>query len=119
MRNSVSSDWELFELKKPSVRLTKTVRDVPVFTSEVHAAIAQARNYRQILSQDSVKRKFAEDGIEYYQPEIHVVIGKRPDITNAQWRRMLADGQDLKVLTYDSLYKSAEQRLKAFSNMIN
>lgn len=119
MRNSVSADWELFELKKASIPLTKTVRDVPVLTSEVYNAIAQARNYKHLLLQDSVRRKFAEDGIEYYQPEIHVVIGKNPEISNEQWRRIVADEASLKILTYDNLYKSAEIRLKTFLNMLN
>lgn len=114
MRNSVSSDWELFELKRPSVQLTKSVRDVPVFTSEVTNAIAQVRNYKHLLAQDSVRRKFEKEGIEYFEPEIHLVIGKRPEISNAQWRRIVSDESSLKILTYDEIYKSAEARLKSF-----
>ena len=49
MRNSVTSDWNLFELKRPSVKLTKTIRDVPMFTSEVQNAIAQVKNYKNLL----------------------------------------------------------------------
>lgn len=118
MRNSVTSDWELFELKRPSVKLTKTIRDVPMFTSEVHNAIAQAKNYKHLLSQDSVRRQFEKEGIEYYQPEIHLVIGRRPEITNGQWRRIIADEPMLKILSYDNLYKAAENRLKSFANVL-
>ena len=113
-RNSVSSDWELFELKRPSVQLAKSVRDVPVFTSEVTNAIAQVRNYKHLLAQDSVRRKFEKEGIEYFEPEIHLVIGKRPEISNVQWRRIVSDESSLKILTYDEIYKSAEARLKSF-----
>ena len=118
MRNSVTSDWELFELKRPSVKLTKTIRDVPMFTSELHNAIVQAKNYKHLLSQDSVRRQFEKEGIEYYQPEIHLVIGRRPEITNGQWRKIIADEPMLKILSYDNLYKAAENRLKSFANVL-
>lgn len=118
MRNSVTSDWELFELKRASVQLTKTIRDVPMFTSEVHNAIAQVKNYKRLLSQDSVRRQFEKEGIEYFQPEIHLVIGRRPEITNGQWRRIIADEPSLKILSYDNLYKAAETRLKSLVNIL-
>lgn len=118
MRNSVTYDWELYELKRPSVKLTKTVRDVPMFTSEVHAAISQVKNYKRLLSQDSVRRQFEKEGIEYFEPEIHLVIGRHPDITNEQWRRIVADESALKILSYGNLYKSAENRLKALVNIL-
>ena len=118
MRNSVTSDWNLFELKRPSVKLTKTIRDVPMFTSEVQNAIAQVKNYKNLLSQDSVRRQFEKEGIEYFQPEIHLVIGRRPEITNRQWRRIVADESMLKILTYDNLYKAAENRVKSFAGIL-
>lgn len=118
MRNSVTSDWDLFELKRPSVKLTKTIRDVPMFTSEVHNAIAQVKNYKKLLSQDSVRRQFEKEGIEYFQPEIHLVIGRRPEITNGQWRRIVADESMLKILSYDNLYKAAENRVKYFAGIL-
>lgn len=118
MRNSVTSDWELFELKRPSVKLTKTIRDIPMFTAEVHNAIAQVKNYKHLLSQDSVRRRFEKEGIEFFQPEIHLVIGRRPEITNGQWRRIIADEPMLKILSYDNLYKAAENRLRSFADIL-
>ena len=118
MRNSVTSDWELYELKRPSVKLTKTVRDVPMFTSEVYNAISQVKNYKRLLSQDSVRRQFEKEGIEYFEPEIHLVIGRRPEITSEQWRRIVADESALKILSYENLYKSAENRLKSLASIL-
>lgn len=118
MRNSVTSDWELFELKRASVPLTKTIRDVPMLTSEVYNAIAQVKNYKHLLSQDSVRRQFEKEGIEYFQPEIHLVIGRRPEISNAQWRRIISDEPLLKILSYDDLYRSAENRIKALAHIL-
>lgn len=118
MRNSVTSDWELFELKRASVPLTKTIRDVPMLTSEVYNAIAQVKNYKHLLSQDSVRRQFEKEGIEYFQPEVHLVIGRHPEISNAQWRRIICDEPLLKILSYDDLFKSAENRIKAFAHVL-
>lgn len=118
MRNSVTSDWDLFELKRPSVQLTKTIRDVPMFTSEVCNAIAQVKNYKHLLSQDSVRRQFEREGIEYFQPEVHLVIGRHPEIANRQWRRIIADEPSLKILSYDNLYKAAENRLRSLAHFI-
>ena len=62
---------------------------------------------------------FEKEGIEYFQPEIHLIIGRSPEISNAQWRRIISDESSLNILTYDDIYKSAELRLKAFSDIIN
>lgn len=118
MRNSVTFDWELFELKRASVPLTKTIRDVPMLTNEVNNAIAQLRNYKYLLSQDRVRKQFEKDGIEYYQPEINLVIGRRPGISTEQWRRIISDVPSLRILNYDELYDSATNRLKAFTSVL-
>jgi len=80
MRNALEEDWELFELKRSNVALTKTISDVPLLVTSVNDAIAQVKNYKRILEQDAVKKRLAEDGIEYYEPEINLVIGKNPSI---------------------------------------
>lgn len=85
LRNSVVNDWELFEIKRV-IPLTRTHRDIPVIKSEVIYAVQQVKNYARILSQDSVKRKFAEQGIEYYEPSLNLVVGKTPQIPHEQWR---------------------------------
>ena len=112
MRNTVIGDWELFELKRSNIDLTKTVSDVPMFVSAVHDAITQVKNYKRLLEQDRVKKALAEEGIEYYEPEINLVIGKKPSISTSQWRRLLTDNQrDIRITTYDTLCDEAKQRL--------
>jgi hypothetical protein len=118
MRNAVQGDWELFELKRSNVELTKTISDLPMFVSAVNDAIAQAKNYKRLLEQDKVKRALAVEGIEYYQPEINLVIGKKPSISNAQWRRLLADQNGLKITTYDTLLIEAQNRLSEFEQFL-
>lgn len=112
MRNTLIGDWELFELKRSDIDLSKSVSDVPMFVSAVHDAITQVKNYKRLLEQDKAKRALADDGIEYYEPEINLVIGKKPSIPTYQWRRLLTDNQsDIRITTYDMLCEEAKQRL--------
>ena len=111
MRNSVSDDWEMYELKRANVIPSKIVRGVPMFTDLVNQAIAQAKNYKALLQQDVVKRKFAQEGIEYFEPEINIIVGRKAGISTAQWRRMIADNRgDIKIRTYDEFLKEASLR---------
>ena len=118
MRNSTSKDWEIFELKRSSVKLTKAKTDVPMLASAVTNAITQLRNYRDILKRDTVKRAFAAEGIEYYNPTFNLVIGKRPNLPQKQWEWLLAQHKDLNILTYGDLFDSAKSRLNTMINAI-
>lgn len=118
MRNSVSEDWELYELKRADVQLTKTRKDIPMFMSTVSDAMAQVRNYKRILMQDNVRKKFEQDGIEYYEPEINIVIGKNPNLLPKQWRRLVTSENDLKIITYDDLLCEAKERMNYISKLI-
>jgi len=112
MRNSIMNDWELYELKRSNISLTKTIADVPMFVSAVNDAVAQAKNYKRLLQQDEVKSRLSSEGIEYFEPEINLVIGKKPSIPINQWRRLYADNQNnIKIITYDTLLEEAKQRL--------
>lgn len=119
IRNAITKDWEIFELKKPTVKLTKTVRDVPVLTSAVVETIAQARNYQKTLSQDAIKRSLSADGIEYYEPVINIVIGKTPNLPTANWRRLLSQEKDINLLTYDSLVDESKMRLTTIAKLLS
>jgi hypothetical protein len=112
LRNSVSSDWELFEVKR-AVHLTRTYRDIPVITAEVLYSVQQVQNYARILSQDAVKRKFAAEGIEYFEPVLKLVIGRRPQISHQQWRTLVSSNErDVKLITFDDLIKEMAIRFK-------
>jgi len=118
LRNSVTNDWELFEIKRP-VKLTSTYRDVPVIAHEVTHAILQVKNYARILSKDMVKKQFAKEGIEYYEPSLNLVIGRTPQIPLAQWRWLLNTcGKDLRIFTFDELIKEMEMRLRDLCKII-
>jgi hypothetical protein len=112
LRNSVTSDWELFEIKRP-IRLTTEYRSVPVVASEVSKAIQQTQNYLRILAKDSVKRSLAAMGIEYYEPVATVVIGRNPDIPLAEWKWLKSIHQHgPRILTFDELMSEWRSRLR-------
>lgn len=112
LRNAITHDWELMELKKADIKLTKTVRDIPVFVNAVHEGIQQIRNYKRILNQDNVKKIFASQGIEYYEPEYRLVIGRNPDIPLEQWRHLKKSNENgLKIITYDEIIDSLKYGL--------
>lgn len=110
LRNSIERDWELFELKNIK-RLTRTYRDIPTFTSEIHNAIQQVRSYEKLLLQAKVKEKFAKEGIEYYYPEVRLVVGNKPDISDEQWRFLKSTNENkIKIITFDELLESMKLR---------
>ena len=110
LRNAVERDWELFELKKPQ-KLTHTYRDIPTFTGEIFQAIQQMKNYENILMQDKVKSKFYREGIEYFYPELRLVIGNKPDISIEQWRWLKTTNENkLKIITFEDLINEMKIR---------
>ena len=118
MHNSISKDWDIYELKRSSVKLTKTKSDVPMFVSAVHDAMTQLRNYKRILNQDKVKREFEAKGIKYYNPQFNLVIGKKPNISDEKWNWLLSHYSDLNIITYDNLLESAKKRLDTLKCLI-
>jgi hypothetical protein len=118
LRNSVINDWALFEIKRP-VKVTSTYRDVPVIAREVTEAIQQVKNYARILTQDAVKKQFAKEGIEYYEPCLNLVIGRSPEISQEQWRWLMSThGRDLNIFTYDDLLKEMRVRLRELRDFL-
>ena len=118
LRNSIISDWELFEIKR-AVPLTGTFRDTPVMAAEVSHSIQQVQNYSRNLSSDSVKRRLAAEGIEYFEPSLNLVIGRRPQIRHDQWRWLLSSQTSgVKIITYDDLRDEVSQRVKDFADIL-
>jgi hypothetical protein len=112
LRNSVTSDWELFEIKRP-VRLTTNYRNVPILTKEVIGAIQQTENYLRLLSQDVVKRRLRNMGIDYCEPVATIVIGRSPSIPIAEWRWLKSTSQhQVRIATFDELIAEWQCRLK-------
>ncbi len=117
LRNCVEQDWELFELKKLT-KLTKTYRDVPALAAEINASLQQVKNYRDLLRQQSVKDALKRNGIEYFEPSLHLIVGRCPDIPIRQWRWLKANfDSDIKLATYDEILKEMRARLSYVSHL--
>lgn len=118
MRNSLSNDWELFEIKKV-IPLIGNYRNTPVIASEVAHAVLQLKNYSRNLSQYLVKEKLARDGIEYCEPTLHLVAGRIPQISHAQWRWLLSyHDKDVRIITYDDLLAEMHQRISEYTKLL-
>jgi hypothetical protein len=118
LRNSVTNDWELYEVKR-AIKLTCTYRDGPIIAHEVYKAAQQIKRYEKILSQDSVKKKLAEDGIEYCVPTLNLVVGSKPEIPHEQWRCLVnANIKDIKVITFDEILKQMECRVMDYKRLL-
>jgi hypothetical protein len=103
LRNAISRDWELFEIKKPQ-NLTRTYRDIPTFVGNIYQAMQQLKNYEKILLQENVKSQLLKEGIEYFYPELRLVIGNKPDISHEQWRWLKFSNENkLKIFTFEDL----------------
>lgn len=112
LRNSVTNDWELFEIKR-TVPLVRSSADVPSITAELVSAIHQIKNYARLLAQDEVKRRLAKQGIEYFEPRLTVVIGRTPSIPLDQWRWLKTTNQfNANIVTYDELRHELVLRLE-------
>lgn len=118
MRNAIKKDWELFELKK-IIPLTKTYRDVPTLTSEIYSSIQQIKNYDRLLKNPEVKDYFNKEGIEYYEPTLHLVVGNEPSICLEQWRWLVTTNKDVNILTYSELYEEMLTRLNDKEDFLN
>jgi hypothetical protein len=118
LRNSIERDWEIFELKKCKKKIARTERGIPIFVAEVIAAIQQLRNYQDILLQNTVREHFRNEGIEYFYPEMRLVIGRKPNISVNQWRRLKSSHENnIKILTYDSLLEEMSSRFQIHKNL--
>ena len=110
LRNSVTRDWELNELKLPTARLNGTYRDVPILARQVTNSLQPLKNYGRLLKHDSVRRRLSSEGIEYYEPTLGLVIGRSPALPHEQWRWLVRTNPDVKITTYDELFSEARLR---------
>lgn len=111
LRNCVANDWELFEVKR-TIALEGTYRDVPVLAGEISKAILQVKSYERLLVQSTVKQRFAEEGIIYFEPSLHLVAGRKPQISHEQWRWLTSQADGVKLITYDDLLDEMRTRLE-------
>jgi hypothetical protein len=104
----ISSDnfADIVEFKLPNVCKTMVVgrENRETFSAEVNSYIAQTRVYREYFD-DPRNRSYIEHehGFRVYKPRRILIIGRRWDLANEDWRKIAADYNELKLMTYDDL----------------
>jgi hypothetical protein len=112
LRNSMTSDWELIEIKKP-IKLEISYRSIPSLAGEVHHAIQQTQNYLRLLSTDSVKQQLAGMGIDYADPVATLVIGRSSAIPIQEWNWLKKSNQHgVKIASFDDIENEWKERLR-------
>ncbi|MBA7586644.1 hypothetical protein ES708_28647 [subsurface metagenome] len=74
------------------------------FSAEINSYISQTRNYRTYFD-DPNNRKWVKDkyGIKVHHPRKILVIGRRWDFSNDDWKEIINDYKDIEIMTYDDL----------------
>ncbi|TEB16258.1 hypothetical protein Psfp_01485 [Pelotomaculum sp. FP] len=104
--NDVSNEWELFELKKSIVKVTKKIRNMPMFTSQVNDSIAQIRYYKSLIMQDSIRKQIKDKyQIKIDIPKFTLIIGKG---NNADIKKCQNEINDINVVTYTQIINKAK-----------
>ena len=110
LHDKIKDDWVFIELKKANIKLTRRVRKIPAWRSEVTQALAQLRLYKGLLN-NSTSQKYLQKhyDIEYKNPHFHLLIGGED---NDDFYRCQKQELDIEIKTYSYLYKTAKERLK-------
>jgi len=97
---------DIVEFKLPDLNSSTVVgsSNREAFSATINSYIAQTRVYRDYFDDPNnrryVKHKF---GVDIYRPKRHLVIGRRWNFENPEWRAIAADFPDLTIHTYDDL----------------
>jgi hypothetical protein len=97
---------DIVEFKLPSLKsgsiVGKTNRET--FSAELNAHISQTRTYLKYF-EDPNNRKWVKEryGFNVLYPRRILVIGRRWEFSNPEWREIAADYKDLEILTYDDI----------------
>jgi hypothetical protein len=94
-------EFKLPELKRAAVVGTNNRE---TFSSIINSYISQTRVYREYFDDPNNRAHIkATYGFDVYKPRRHLVIGRRWDLNNEEWRAIAADYQDLTIHTFDDL----------------
>lgn len=104
--NSGKKEWELFELKRSKVKMSRAVRGIPMFTSKVNESIAQIRYYKTLLIQDDIRKQIKNEyNIEINVPKYTLIIGGG---NTTHIKKCQSEITDVEVITYTQLLEKAK-----------
>jgi hypothetical protein len=97
---------DIVEFKLPDLKSsTITGRaNRETFSAEINSYISQTRVYSAYFD-DPNNRKWFEGkyGFKVHHPKRILVVGRRSDFSNEEWREIVADYRDIEIITYDDL----------------
>ena len=107
---------DILDLKLPTEKLIVGSKDRLRPSSSLSEAIAQLREYGAYFEDPhhraTIQQKY---GLTAYRPQLFVVIGRSPALVPPeQYRRVMSDNSQVRVMTYDDLRRRLE-RLIAMS----
>ena len=97
---------DIVEFKLPNIKGSSIVggENRETFSSIINSYISQTRIYNEYFDDPNnrayIKSKY---GFDVYKPKRHLVVGRRWDFNNQEWRSIAADYQNLTIHTYDDL----------------
>lgn len=97
---------DIVEFKLPTTKgktsVGKTNRET--FSAELHSYIAQTRVYRSFF-EDPKNRKWMESsyGLKIRYPKRILIVGRRWDFSNSDWKEIIEEFDDLDIMSYDDL----------------
>lgn len=104
--NSISKEWELFELKKSNIKIVKKIRGIPMFNSNANDGIAQLRYYKNLVIQEHIRKSLKEKHeIDIGVPKFTLLIGSGND---SDLKICQSEVVDVKVETYSQLIEKAK-----------
>lgn len=114
-RNAIKPDFfivqpngyaNIVEFKLPYLKSNSVTgrENRETFSAEINSYISQTRVYKTYFD-DPNNRKWIEDryGFKVFNPRRILVIGRRWDFKNDDWREIIADYKDIEIMTYEDL----------------
>lgn len=97
---------DIVEFKLPDLKSsTVTGRaNRETFSAEINSYISQTRVYSTYFDDPNNRMWFeANYGFQVHHPKRILVLGRRSDFSNEEWREIIADYRDIEIITYDDL----------------
>jgi len=97
---------DIVEFKLPEIKGSVIVgtENRETFSAVISSYVSQTRVYRDYFDDPNnrayVKEKY---GFDVYKPKRHLIIGRRWQFSNSEWRKIAADYSDLTIHSYDDL----------------
>jgi hypothetical protein len=111
---SRDSNWEIFDIKLPDVKLLTKHKQHPRLSADVHQAITQLRDYGKFFRDPSYEDEIvAKVGRHLRFPRLGVLIGRMPkeDADKQLLNDLQNDENDVRLVTYDEILDAQKGQL--------